>query len=144
MTRTTTALRASDVDGAAVVRVQMSNAPGTFATFDAADYDRLRKLYPGPWRLNDNGRGTVYVRAGTPGFPGRNVNLARQTLDPGLRRIVRYRDGDRLNLRRSNLYLEPGKVRPRMTAAERAARDAARPDSVSRKLSPRALQAVLR
>lgn len=114
MTRnTTTALRAHDFDGAPVVHVQMSNARGTFATFDAADYDRLRKLYPGRWRLNDNGRGAIYVRAVRPGEPSRNVNLAREALQPEPGRIVRYRDGNRLNLRRSNLLEEWRRNAPR-------------------------------
>lgn len=116
MTRPLPALRAFDVDGAAVVHVQMSNAPGTFATFDAADYDRLRKLYPGLWRLNDNGKGAIYVRAIAPGSGHRNVNLAREALQPGQRQVVRYRDGNRLNLRRSNLQLQAKRddLRPRL------------------------------
>lgn len=116
MTRLTTALRAFDPSGAPVVHVQMSNARGTFATFDAEDYERLRKLYPGSWRLNDNGRGAVYVRAVAPGTVNRNVNLAREALEPGPGRIVRYRDGNRLNLRRSNLRVEEGPVRQRKTS----------------------------
>ena len=124
MTRPITALRAFDLDGTAVVHIPMSNARGTYATFDAADYDRLRTLYPGAWRLNDNGSGKLYVRAVTPRTLGMNVNLAWEALQPGPGRIVRYRDGNRLNLRRSNLYVEEGKVRRRMLPAERAARAA--------------------
>ena len=117
MTRTaTTALRAHDFNGAPVVHVQMSNSRGTFATFDAGDYEQLRTRFPGAWRLNDNGRGAVYVRAKTPGLNYRNVNLAREVLQPGLGRVVRYRDGNRLNLRRSNLQVKEGGTRRRSRA----------------------------
>lgn len=143
MTHSPRARRSSDADGAAVVHVRMSNDPSAFATFDADDYDRLRRLYPGPWRLNSNGLGAIYVRAVAPGTPYRNVNLAREALQPGHGRIVRYRDGDRLNLRRANLYVEEGTTHRRTTPTEQAARDSARRGSVSRKLSPRALQAAL-
>lgn len=117
MTKLISALRAFDVDGAPVVHVEMSNARGTFATFDAGDYEQLRARFPGAWRLNDNGRGSVYVRAITPGYEHRNVNLAREVLQPGLGRVVGYRDGNRLNLRRSNLQVQQGGTRRRSRTA---------------------------
>jgi hypothetical protein len=72
------------------------------------------------WQENDNGKGTNYIRVRLPkerpaGIPyledavtprQTHAVIARLVLKVPSDRIVRYRDGDRLNLVRENLYTE--------------------------------------
>jgi hypothetical protein len=44
---------------------------------------------------------------------GTTVTIARLITQASLRRIVRYRDGDRLNLRRDNLHFDAGWAKDR-------------------------------
>lgn len=75
----------------------------------AATYLALREEGVGRrFHLNDNGRGAAYVRAS---LGGRKIMVARFVAQARRGQIVRYRDGDHLNLRPGNLLLESGRGR---------------------------------
>jgi hypothetical protein len=91
-------------DGSRIAEVPLTG--GKFVTVDQADLDRLNALGMSPaWSLNSNGRGHHYVRAHAPsafGVPSL-VQVARVIMEPPPGHVIKYLDGDRLNLRRINL-----------------------------------------
>ena len=96
-------------DGAPIVRVEMTNAPSVFATVDLEDWQSLVDAgFPNRWFLNHVGGGYRYVRFATDRYAGNLETVARTILGPGRGRVTSYRDGDRLNLRRTNLYTAGG------------------------------------
>lgn len=77
-----------------------------YATVDADVYDRLvADGVSDQWNWTTDGRGNNYV---TAWFEGRLVTVARLVYEAVGREVVRYRDGDRTNLRLSNLTSEEG------------------------------------
>ncbi|MBD8909654.1 hypothetical protein [Methylorubrum zatmanii] len=100
-------IHSRDDDGCAVVGVPISNRPGTHAWLYAADYAAILNDYgPTPWFVNDNGSGRLYVRLyvrleGTD--RPNNIMVSRLVLGDFDAPVIRYRDGDRLNLRSRNL-----------------------------------------
>lgn len=106
-------IRTVDRDGCAIVRVELANKRGLFVTMDAADYDtwvssgRSRRFL-----LNRNGplTGTYRVLYYCPEVAGRMAGVARDIIQPGLGRVIRYKDDDRLNLRRANLEVQEGRA----------------------------------
>ena len=58
--------------------------------------------------VNDNGKGNEYVRThySPASKTENNVQVVRLILDGSHGTVVRYKDGNRLNLRLSNLYLD--------------------------------------
>jgi hypothetical protein len=99
------------IGGEPIVRVEMINLKGVFATVAAEDWDAwVAAGRSQRWLLNSSGRGQPsYVRAVDLGVPGQLVTVARELHNPGKGCAVRYRDDDRLNLRRSNLYVASAK-----------------------------------
>ncbi len=100
--------RFTDAEGNPVVRVFLCD--GTSAVADAADFDHLIALGVSPhWYPSGNGQGRSYVCVSPPRgpvWPSHNprVNVARLIVAPFNRgQVVKYADGNRLNLRRSNL-----------------------------------------
>ena len=90
-------------DGSRIAEVPLSC--GGFAIVDEGDLGHV--LAPGispAWFLN--GGGYVRTRAPTRLGIGNNVQVARVIMEPPARCVVKYRDGNKLNLRRANLYLE--------------------------------------
>jgi hypothetical protein len=80
------------------------------AILDKQDFERLTTAQGlcDQWYLNTNGSGLLYVRA--PSRPGDSrtlVSVANEIVQPGRNEQVRFRDGNRLNLRRSNLAVGP-------------------------------------
>ncbi|MFT8242414.1 hypothetical protein [Roseomonas sp. BN140053] len=106
-----TPVRATDADGAAIVRVPLANT-GSKAKLLAEDFDRLGgSAITSQWTLNENRRGGHgYVRCGCGHVPGGLVIVARLIMEPPPGFMVRYRDGDRMNLRRDNLCLVRGRA----------------------------------
>jgi hypothetical protein len=98
--------------GGAIVRVPLGNRRGVYAILDRADWDawikagRSRTFF-----LNDNGQGGAYVRFRDTGTAGRVASVARTLVNPGPGKIVRYRDGQPLNLTRQNLVVTDGHAR---------------------------------
>lgn len=93
--------------------VPVSNRHGKVAVLDALDYYHLGKraldVTALPWMLNDNGRGMEYLRVHIPGQ--NNAQVARLIMGEPPHDRVAYHDGNRLNLRRENLYLCSGTSR---------------------------------
>lgn len=96
-------LHSRDDDGCAVVGVPLSNRPHLTAWLYATDYERIAAEFgAASWFVNDNGDGRLYVRLKSADRRN-NVMVSRLVLDDPTISIVRYRDGDRLNLRSRNL-----------------------------------------
>lgn len=99
--------RFTDAGGHTVVRVYLCN--GTHAVVDEDDFDRLVSLGFSPrWFPSGDGKGRSYVCVTPPPESGLNhstrINVARLIAPPASRGVVvKYADGNRLNLRRSNL-----------------------------------------
>lgn len=92
-----------DDDGRAVVGVPLSNRPGLYAWLYAEDHEIIVLEYGNASMfVNDNGDGRLYVRLRNTDSH-RNVMVSRLIVGDPAVSFVRYRDGDRLNLRRSNL-----------------------------------------
>ncbi len=94
-------------NGSVLIRVPLKGSKGLkgYAEINKDDWDFLGKLGASTaWNLSAYGT----VIAGAARAPGRNVRIGRVLLDAGPGQIVRYRDGNPLNLRRSNLYLDKG------------------------------------
>lgn len=95
-------------DGAAVVLVEITNRRGRFATLDLSDWNEWCAARSCRLFLNDTGNGYQYVRASSDKVRGSLASVARELVAPGRGRIVSYLDGDRLNLRRKNLFVQQG------------------------------------
>lgn len=101
---------ARDADGVEVALVPVNSRKGIVgcATIERSDLERLDAYgVPRHWYLN-SAHGCGYVSFAARAFKGGNQTVARLIVGAGFRKAVRYRDGDRLNLRRSNLYLADG------------------------------------
>lgn len=117
MTRTKTAvpkrlpLFTTDEHGQPIAVITL--ADGRTARLDARDWEALLQRGVSPnWLLNSVGGGFAYVRAKTPGQ--RVVMVAREILGARPGEIAGYRNGDRMDLRRSNLMLSRGgRAKPR-------------------------------
>jgi hypothetical protein len=72
------------------------------------------------WLLHDNGRGLLYVAVPLTDATGGLVTVSRLLVNapPGSR--IKYLDGNRLNLRRENLFVGKGYSKGRERAAIQA------------------------
>lgn len=92
------------IDGAPCV--QIDAASGEAITFDAADWSRLQEAHFGlNFCANRDGKANLPCIKSAHPATGRYVSIARWIAGAGRDEQVRYRDGDRFNLRRSNLAL---------------------------------------
>jgi len=111
MKTTRTPIRTVDRDGAEIVLVPLANHHLP-AKLLADDFDRL--VSDGvslAWTFNDNGSGYGYVRTYSGAVAGKLTSIARLIVNAGRGKVVKYRDGDRLNLRRDNLWIARGPAR---------------------------------
>lgn len=107
---------ATDTDGAAIVLVPLANT-SRVAKLLAEDFARLQaRGITAQWAFNEAKPGYGYVRCGCPSAVRGLVTVACLIMEPPRGFNVRYRDGDRTNLRRENLYLTPGAARGREAA----------------------------
>jgi hypothetical protein len=98
--------------GRAAVRVELTNAPGQQAVVDADDFAALvAQGYSRSWYVNRSGTGQTYVRLSSRKWLGNNETVARLIVGAGKGQVVKYRDGDPLNLRRRNLVLKRGRAK---------------------------------
>jgi len=72
----------------------------------------------GSWFLNSNGNGNLYVRASDQRLVGFTVTVARVAAGAGAKEIIRHRNGNRLDLRASNLVIVSGKSTGRRLIAD--------------------------
>ncbi|MCD1265999.1 hypothetical protein B5M44_12715 [Shinella sumterensis] len=104
-----------DEFGQRCLRVPLDSKRKRYAVIDEASYQRATAgRATGVWFLNDNGHGNSYVRcwslASATGKPTL-VQVARLITDAGRGKIVRYANGDRLDLRASNLRSRRGSAK---------------------------------
>jgi hypothetical protein len=109
MTRNTTKFtRDPDNTEFALVPVNARSGIVGYAILDRDALERLEAdAVPTRWHLN-TARGNGYVSCTNRAFKGGNQTVARLITGAGCGQAVRYHDGDRLNLRRANLYLTDG------------------------------------
>lgn len=106
------------------MRVPLDDHGRRHALANAADYDRLRaEGIGGAWYVNDDGKGRDYVRTAVTGAKGKQIMVGRAILRLGLGEVVRFINGNRLDLRRSNVFVTRGKAK--RCDAEIGARDVA-------------------
>lgn len=102
----------TDHDGESIVLIPLANQPASAKVLVAVFRAIIEAGYSDQWTFNDNGKGQAYVRCGDSRTRGNLATVARVIMEPPKGYQVRYRDGDRMNLRRDNLRLEK-KVRAR-------------------------------
>jgi hypothetical protein len=120
MTHAPKITHAVDVDGTPIVKVEMSNRPGWVAVVDLIDFEDL--LLGGatlPWFVNRNSSGLEYVRFTFSCVAGRLASVAPRIMRPGKGKVVTYRNGNRLDLRRRNLEVTRGNAKGATLRAER-------------------------
>lgn len=106
-----------DPDGREVAYVrlgtrQRTNSTSQFAMLDRDDYEALiADGWSGRWYLNNSGNGYAYVNVTDGAHKGGSAPVVRLLKSPGRGRIVTYADGNRLNLRRSNLVVTTGNAK---------------------------------
>lgn len=112
------AIHITDENDEAIVLVPIANSPRS-ARIRVEDYRRITEDlgYSKCWQYNNKGRANSYVRlglmahqrgAGDWGLPvlPTHIPVARLVLNAAPGMVVRYRDGDRLNLVADNLYVQ--------------------------------------
>lgn len=100
--------RTTDDKGKRIALVPLTRS-GRPAVIFEEDYDMLVAMGVSPlWHHNSNGKGLSYVRARIPYQERTLFTVARLVLGVGKRKVVKHRNGDRLDLRRPNLYVEAG------------------------------------
>lgn len=105
-------LHATDTDGAEIVLVPLANLT-VKAKVLKEDYERLIALgLSNRWNLNSNNNGLHYVRVSPVNLKGgqtlTELLVSRLVAQAGSKQIVRYQDGNRLNLRSDNLITSKG------------------------------------
>lgn len=101
-----------DIDRQPIVLIPLGGkcVSGQFAKLLEEDYnDLLSKGYSPNWCVNEDGSGrnqyvTLYCR-----ITRTQTTISRLIIEPTKRQVIRYYDGNSLNLRRDNLYLEDRK-----------------------------------
>lgn len=96
-----------DPDGRIVVGVLLPKS-GQRAWIFQSDYDRIVATHGhAGWYLNSNNHGVSYVRLDHP-QTRRTTTVARLVAGDFPRSAIRYRDGNRQNLRSNNLEMAHG------------------------------------
>jgi len=102
-------IRTTDGRGRDIVKVPLDNAELRWAVVDAEDFDRLQNAgLTGLWFAVNDGGDRLYVRTTCVDVSGGQVTVARAILGLGRGEVVRYRAGDRLDLRRCSIQSERG------------------------------------
>lgn len=108
-------VRCLDSTGARIVLVPLANS-ALPAVLDEEDFDRwAARRYSTAWTrtIDREGRDYVVAAHAHSEATGGLITVARVIADAGRGKRVKYRDGNRLNLRRNNLYLEDGYAKGR-------------------------------
>ncbi len=71
------------------------------------DFDQLvSRGYSDQWVLSKSGRGRTYIRVRSPHVAGGNALVSRLITGARCGQVVRYLDGNKLNLRADNLIVK--------------------------------------
>ncbi|SFG63202.1 hypothetical protein [Methylobacterium gossipiicola] len=101
-----TIFHATDPSGVALIGVSL--ALGRTAWLYRSDFERIDALHPdGRWGVTHNSEGRIFVRIRPPRTQ-RNIYVARLVAGDFERTVVRYRDGNSMNLRPTNLKHDNG------------------------------------
>ena len=102
----------TDPDGTEIALVPVGRREGRTAEIRADDLSELERQGVSRFWYFKTANGNGYVNAHDPDHLGGNRTIARLLTNAGKGQSVKYRDGNRLNLRRSNFYLvESGNAR---------------------------------
>ena len=113
-------MRSIILETPSLVRVEMTNRPGVFAIVDRDDFTTWTDQgHSTRWFFNGTGQ-HKYVRTYDPECAGGTVSVVRLMFQPAQGRIVRYRNGNRLDLRRENIIVTGGYSTGRSPADELA------------------------
>ena len=108
---TRTPAHARDIDGKEIVLIPLANHSEP-AKILREDFETLSAAgYTQNWTFNARASGPGarrYVRCAAHDRKGNLTRVARLVLNTPRGRVVKYRDGNRLNLRRDNLLLSAG------------------------------------
>ncbi|BCP51751.1 hypothetical protein K32_03680 [Kaistia sp. 32K] len=103
-----------DEFGAEALKIPLDGHGLRHAIVSPRDYQGvLDSGLTGAWFTNGNGHGRRYVRTWAPGSPGTLALIARVILEAGPGEIIRYANGDSLDLRGSNLMIMRGRAKRR-------------------------------
>jgi hypothetical protein len=98
-----------DADGQEVIGVLIRNA-NKFAWLHKSDYERIIAQYGVcAWTMLHNGQGKDYVYIRTSDPKKRHLYITRLIAGDIQGMSVRFKDGNSLNLRQSNLYHDAGR-----------------------------------
>jgi hypothetical protein len=101
-----------DARGSVVAMVPLNGGARGYALIDWSDLQAIVAAgLTTVWNLNHNGRNHSYVRCYQRNASGQRVGVARAIVGASARQIISYRDGDRTNLRRSNLVIGKGRAK---------------------------------
>jgi len=104
----------TDEFGRAALKVPLDNHGRTHAIVEPHAYQRvLDSGLTGMWFTNSNGHGRRYVRTVTAGSRGTLTLIARVIMDAGPGEVIRYANGDSLDLRAMNLVSRRGRAKRR-------------------------------
>lgn len=107
--RTHTLKHSRDPDGTEIIGVLIENA-GKYAWLRKVDYDRIVEKYGVcAWTIGANSYGSKYVHFKTGRPVQRCVYVGRAVAGAVRGQAVRFKDGNTLNLRLSNLYYDAGR-----------------------------------
>jgi hypothetical protein len=96
-----------DAQERTIVRVTLSNGKG-YSELMLSDYERIVAAgFTGPWYWNSNGQTCAYVRVHHDSWGLETA--ARLIARAGAGQCVRYKDGNRCNLRPENLLIVKGR-----------------------------------
>ncbi|MET4634922.1 hypothetical protein [Kaistia defluvii] len=103
-----------DEFGMAALKVPLDNHGRNHAIVGPRAYQRvLDSGLTGMWFTNSNGHGRRYVRTAAPGSRSTLTLIARVIMDAGPGEVIRYANGDSLDLRVMNLLSRRGKAKRR-------------------------------
>lgn len=114
-----------DENGLNCLRIPLDRAGRSYAIATEADYHRLQRSgATGTWFLNDAAPGRTYVRTAIRTECGQTLAMvARLIMEARPRTVIRYVNGDHLDLRPWNLVAQKGKAkRDDMQIVERGQR----------------------
>lgn len=118
-----TPVRFIDERGIPCFRVPLDDEGRSHALIECDDYDHIVRAIgcQSSWCVTPNGRGGRYVVVNLPraGQEGGLVTVSRLFMGAGAKQRVCYATSDTLDLRRSNLVIEPGTGRARHDAEDR-------------------------
>jgi len=100
-----------------IIEIPLNNSPEP-ALIDREGLERVKAAgFPGAWFMAGDGRGYNYVTTTKAGMVGSNFTVSRIAAGALPGQIVKYRNGNRHDLRATNLYIVKGASKARQAKA---------------------------